>query len=210
MRERRPQQINPYAYDQIIYKRQMKSNPDAIVKIRRFESPQRRGKFPGRLDGGQPSDGAGEDDGTQGWSMDIDVEEEESWVERSRKRNRSHSRSEEARPSEPPAALDLGWLPEALRDLSSSDDDDPDVRDLLREAKREKRKAKRLEREAAAAKEREERETVQNEREAKLRSKPFPLRKGKERAHVTDEDERELNAIRTQSLVNSQGSFSLF
>lgn len=84
------------------------------------------------------------------------------------------------------------------------------MRDLLREAKREKRKAKRLEREAAAAKEREERETVQNEREAKLRSKPFPLRKGKERAHVTDEDERELNAIRTQSLVNSQGSFSLF
>ncbi|KIP07366.1 hypothetical protein PHLGIDRAFT_35454 [Phlebiopsis gigantea 11061_1 CR5-6] len=39
LRERNPRQIKPYAYDRVLYVRQMRSNPDAIVK---FRSPPRR------------------------------------------------------------------------------------------------------------------------------------------------------------------------
>ncbi|KZT67297.1 hypothetical protein DAEQUDRAFT_694424 [Daedalea quercina L-15889] len=45
LRTRQARQKNPYAYDKAMYKRQMRSNPDAIVKV---VSPRRRGKHRSR------------------------------------------------------------------------------------------------------------------------------------------------------------------
>lgn len=41
LRTRQAKQVNPYAYDKLLYKRQMRSNPDAIVKV--VSPPRPRG-----------------------------------------------------------------------------------------------------------------------------------------------------------------------
>ncbi|KZP26671.1 hypothetical protein FIBSPDRAFT_1040698 [Athelia psychrophila] len=174
MRQRRPQQLQPYAYDQIMYKQQMKSNPDAIVKFRRAESPVHRGKA---------SDQAGaevreaDEEATQDWTMDGDEEEDEanSWDQR-RDANGGTLVSEGGPASEAQVVPKPRWLPEALRDVSSDEEDDSEIRKMLKEVKMQQKKAKRLEKEKAAAKEREDRARLQREREANRRKKPFPVR----------------------------------
>ncbi|KAF7973631.1 hypothetical protein HWV62_14696, partial [Athelia sp. TMB] len=169
MRQRRPQQLQPYAYDQIMYKQQLKHNPEAIVKLRRAESPVNRGR-PAHLEGTEVQSANAEDD-TQDWTMDGGDEEEEadSWEERRRGR-RGRSASESA----PPAAQ-TQRVSATLGDLSS-DEDDRDMENFYKAAKREERVKKRLEKEKSAAKEKEDRARLQREREAKRRKKAFPRR----------------------------------
>lgn len=54
LRARLARQKNPYAYDKALYKRQMRSNPDAIVKV---VSPRRRAKHRSRSAARSGSDG---------------------------------------------------------------------------------------------------------------------------------------------------------
>lgn len=72
--------------------------------------------------------------------------------------------------------MDEGWLPEALKGLSSSDDDDNEIRKLARRVRREREKAEALTRaevrRAAAEARRAEMETKKT---AKRRPKPFPV-----------------------------------
>ena len=169
MRQRRPQQLQPYAYDQIMYKQQLKHNPEAILKLRRAESPINRGRPANHA--GPAAQSANAEDDTQDWTMDGGDEEEEvdSWEERRRGR-RGRSASESAPPAAQPQRV-----PGALGDLSS-DEDDQDMEKFYKAAKREERVKKRLEKERGAAKEKEDRARLQREREAKRRKKAFPVR----------------------------------
>ena len=184
MRERRPHQLNPYIYDKMLYKRQMKSNPDAIV---RFASPRRRSHSRGG--GAQNSEERDvEQMETQGWvvGMDLDEEGDESWVER-RQRRRARSKNGGA----DTLADDAGDASMYL-ELESSDDDQPDMKRLLKEAKKVKEKALRREREEADEKARREKaENAGKEAGKSRRSKPFPVREEQVRArakHVEEPD----------------------
>jgi hypothetical protein len=86
------------------------------------------------------------------------------------------------------------WLPEALQNLHDlPSDEEPDVRDLLREARRVKERARRREKEE---KEREEREGLERDErlemgEKRKRVKPFPVRKEREKEKKRHGDGRE-------------------
>lgn len=197
MRERRPQQLNPYVYDKMLYKRQMKSNPDAIVK---FASPRRRNDSRGAAENGEDRDVDQAE--TQDWAlgMDLDDEEDESWVER-RRRRRSRSKNGEADAD----TGDAGLYPE----LESSDDNQPEMKKLLREAKKAKERA--LTREREEAKERARREKVEREAEKRRRSKPFPVDKEQARARAKRAEEPDNEDIsagerRSQSPVGEYNS----
>lgn len=160
MRARRPQQLNPYVYDKLLYKRQMKSNPDAIVK---FASPKRRN----HSHGGDGEDLMTQDGETQDWNMDVDGDDEDaSWVDKHQRR------SQKERPRNGDAEVPLESQ-DASGDLPSSDED-PDIKEMLKEAKKIKERARLKERGKLKEKEQEERE-----REKRWRLKPFPLRREK-------------------------------
>ncbi|KAG1848276.1 hypothetical protein F4604DRAFT_1935488 [Suillus subluteus] len=157
LRRRGARQLQPHAFDKARCKAQMKANPDAIVK---FVSPQRR-EMHGE-DGSQWADGQ-----TQG----------ETQAER--KEAKKNKRVTIAEVDHDNREREEGWLPEALRDLSESDEIEGtgEVRKLVREAKRARKKAE------AEAKKREKEEArlrAQDEADAKetakkKRSKNFPL-----------------------------------
>ena len=148
----------------------MRSNPDAIVKF-----------GVGRRDRDAEAE-------TQEWGMD--VEEDASWVDR-----RQHTTQDDTLLDNLPNPIPT-WLPEALQDLPSSDDDDePDVSDLLREARRVKERAKRREREERD-RDREEgwgvvevtegaEVEVEVEEGKKRRMRPFPMRKERVRRSLS-------------------------
>ncbi|KAH7927866.1 hypothetical protein BV22DRAFT_245793 [Leucogyrophana mollusca] len=151
LRTRQARQLNPYAYDKLQYKQQMRSNPDAIVK---FRSPRRRSE-PGAFERGE--------EGTQDASVEDyvfptgDIEDDEDYVGstgRRRRRSASAVQDEGEGTSGPLSAP--GWLPEFLRDLSDSDIEDDEVRKDV--------KASRKAREAAETK-----------KSRKRRVRPFPL-----------------------------------
>ncbi|KIJ20769.1 hypothetical protein PAXINDRAFT_6551 [Paxillus involutus ATCC 200175] len=137
LRRREARQLNPYAYDKLLYKQQMKSNPDAIVKLR---SPRPRS-----------GSGGGDEDGTQGEyiyaldNLDQDgdyVDQEEGGGRRRRKENVDRIDDSREEGGEQEAGVtDEGWLPEALKELSSSDDDGDEIRKLAKQARRAKEKA---------------------------------------------------------------------
>lgn len=115
----------------------MKSNPDAIVKLR---SPRPRS-----------GSGGGDEDGTQGEyiyaldNLDQDgdyVDQEEGGGRRRRKENVDRIDDSREEGGEQEAGVtDEGWLPEALKELSSSDDDGDEIRKLAKQARRAKEKA---------------------------------------------------------------------
>lgn len=81
LRTRQARQKNPYAYDKAMYKRQMRSNPDAIVKV---VSPRRRGKHRSRSEVRSGSDD--EYGGQEEEEPDVD---DELPIRRRRSRSRS-------------------------------------------------------------------------------------------------------------------------
>ncbi|KAF9221440.1 hypothetical protein BS17DRAFT_785404 [Gyrodon lividus] len=171
LRRREARQLNPYAYDKLLYKQQMKSNPDAIVK---FGSPTRR-----------PVSRWGQD-GTQGeyvYAFD-NPNEDEDYVDQGGGRrtrrmetvDRGDERGEEAREQEA-GKTDEGWLPETLlKALSSSDDDDDEIRKLAKQARRAKEKAEAKARAEARKLAAEARKAEAEARQAvKKRPKAFPI-----------------------------------
>lgn len=175
LRQRRPQQLQPYAYDQIVYKQQMKSNPDAIVRFRRAESPLHR--VPSSYQAGTEMREANGEEASQEWTMDGNDQEEDadSWDHIGRA-NVGRSTNRDTLVPEAQVVPKHQWLLEGMSDLSSDDQDDSDVLKALKKAKMEERKAKKVEREKVAAKEREDRIRLQREREVNRRKKQFPVR----------------------------------
>ncbi|KAI6164406.1 Mus7/MMS22 family-domain-containing protein [Pisolithus thermaeus] len=125
LRRRDPRQLNPYAYDKLLYKRQMRSNPDAIVK---FLSPKKKSH-------GHQEHYEGETQTEYTFPLD-NPDEDGDYVESIPNRQR-----QPASIGTQEAEGDTGWLPESLRPLSSSDEDDTDIRKLAENARREREKA---------------------------------------------------------------------
>ncbi|KAG2068935.1 hypothetical protein BDR04DRAFT_1157335 [Suillus decipiens] len=173
LRRREARQLQPYAFDKAQYKAQMKANPDAIVK---FASPQRR-EMHGE-DESQWADGQTQG-GTQAeYIVPVDnPEEDRDYVDGEGRRPRRRVTITEA--DHHNHEREEGWLPEALRDLSESDEIEgtDEVRKLAREARRARKKAeaeaKKREKEEARLRAQEEADT--KEIAKKRRLKNFPL-----------------------------------
>ncbi|KAG1760863.1 Mus7/MMS22 family-domain-containing protein [Suillus occidentalis] len=162
LRRREARQLQPYAFDKAQYKAQMKANPDAIVK---FVSPQRRGMHGELEDGSQWADQQMQG-GTQAeYILPVDnSEEDRDYVDVEGRRRKRRVTIVEARHDH--GDQEEGWLPEALRDLSESDEIEgtDEVRKLVMEARRARKKAE------AEAKKREKEEArlrAQEEADAK-------------------------------------------
>lgn len=159
LRSRLPQQLHPYIHDQLMYKRQMRSNPEAIVKFA-LGGPRRRRSASREKE---------QEDETQEWRMDVE-DEDDNWVDRRR-----------AQPSPADAHPGPTWLPEALQLLlpppHDSDSEDEGVRDLLREAKRAKEK-----RENEAREKERERKQRDEGKGIRKRVRPFPMRRDRQQS----------------------------
>lgn len=151
----------------------MKANPDAIVK---FVSPQHR-EMHGE-DGSQWADGQTQG-GTQAeyiFPVD-DPEEDRDYVDvEGRRRKRQVTIAEADHRNR---EREEGWLPEALRDLSESDEIEgtDEVRKLVRDARRARKKAEAeaKKREKEEARLRAQEEAHAKEIAKKRRFKNFPL-----------------------------------
>ena len=148
LRARTKQQEHPYLYDHIAYKRQLHSNPEAIVKNRELERLRRLTEPDDSQNDGPDADRefvAGEDsqEQTQDWAMDVDQELPESQIYRPSRRphSLSHNRTVASRPiststsngGEGEASVELPsvtvppWEPAAFQETFSSDDDVPSI-----------------------------------------------------------------------------------
>ncbi|KAG0694427.1 Mus7/MMS22 family-domain-containing protein [Suillus ampliporus] len=173
LRRREARQLQPYAYDKALYKAQMKANPDAIVK---FLSPQHR-EMHGEGES-QWEDGQTQGDTQAEYIFPVDNPEEDGdYVDAEERRRRRQVTIAEA--DHHNREREEGWLPEALRDLSESDEIEgaDEVRKLAREARRARKKAeaeaKKREKEEARLKAREEANAKATA--TKRRLKNFPL-----------------------------------
>lgn len=168
LRRRQARQLNPYAYDKLLYKQQLKSHPDAIVK---FRSPRRH----------SGAGGVGEDGTQDEYVFPLDNLDEDGSGRRKRRRARSLDRNNELGGNSPRQATRQveGWLPETLKGLSSSDEEDTEIRKLARRVRREREKAEALARaqarRAAAMARQDQTETM---KATKRRPKPFPVHLG--------------------------------
>lgn len=163
LRRRDPRQLNPYAYDKLLYKQQMRSNPDAIVK---FRSPRRRS--PGQTEDNQ-------EDTQLDYVPLENPDEDEDYVESIPKPPRVTSNTNPDQVEEAPDESDTGWLPEALRPLSSSDEDDGEIRKLVKRLRREREKAEAKARAAAKKAEAEARKAHLGARRLTTKRKVFPI-----------------------------------
>ncbi|KAH7914631.1 Mus7/MMS22 family-domain-containing protein [Hygrophoropsis aurantiaca] len=128
LRRRQARQLNPYAYDKLQYKQQMRSNPDAIVK---FRSPQRHHSL--REGSG---DEATQDMDTEEFVLPAgDLDNDDDYIESTRRRQRRNTSEENIDPIPNGHATTSGWLPEILKDLSSSDTDNDELRREIRAQK---------------------------------------------------------------------------
>lgn len=175
LRRREARQLQPYAFDKAQYKAQMKANPDAIVK---FVSPQRR-EMHGELEDGSQWADQQTQGGTQAeYILPVDnSEEDRDYVDVEGRRRKRRVTIAEA--GHDHRDQEEGWLPEALRDLSESDEIEgtDEVRKLVMEARRARKKAeaeaKRREKEEARLRAQEEADA--KEIAKKRRLKNFPL-----------------------------------
>ncbi|KAI6112835.1 Mus7/MMS22 family-domain-containing protein [Pisolithus sp. B1] len=164
LRRRDPRQLNPYAYDKLLYKRQMRSNPDAIVK---FSSPKKKSH-------GHQEHYEGETQTEYAFPLD-NPDEDGDYVESipNRQRQPASVGTQEAEGAS--NERDTGWLPESLRPLSSSDEDDTDIRKLAESVRREREKAAVKAKAEAKRAELEARRAQLQVRKAAVRRKPFPI-----------------------------------
>ncbi|OCH87959.1 hypothetical protein OBBRIDRAFT_758971 [Obba rivulosa] len=102
LRARQAKQLQPYAYDKIAYKRMLKANPDAIVKVISPPRAKRRHRSHGRDEGNSHSEA---DDEYQGDASDIEDDED---LHRRRRQSKSRSVSVGAGRQEPQYADSLG------------------------------------------------------------------------------------------------------
>ncbi|KAG1746777.1 Mus7/MMS22 family-domain-containing protein, partial [Suillus paluster] len=173
LRRREARQLQPYAYDKAMYKAQMKANPDAIVK---FVSPQHREMH--AQDGSQWEDGQTQGETQAEYIFPVDNPEEDGdYVDAEDRRRRRRVAIAEA--DHRNREQEEGWLPEALKDLSESDEIEgaDEVRKLAREARRARKKteaeAKKREKEEARLK--AQAEAAAKAVATKKRLKNFPL-----------------------------------
>lgn len=170
-RERKAVQIAPYSVDKLTYKRALKANPDAIVKIR----------SPGRHHHRHPDDRYEweglEETQEDGYVYDAEEDEDVEWEARERPRRRLSDKdhSHDVRSRSPGLAASTVQYPEILQALPSSDEDeDQETSLLLKEAKKV---ARMKERERKA----KEREQASREKELRKANKPstkrFPLKR---------------------------------
>lgn len=120
LRTRKARQLNPYEYDKIMYKRQMRAIPDAIVKMR---SP------PQRHHGGSrgPRDDASSDPDVDPNTLDMDDSDQE----RPRRRRSKSAASHENLSGGGRNSVHVSprrWRPRAFNDTFSSDSDVDDSR----------------------------------------------------------------------------------
>lgn len=170
LRRRQARQLQPYAYDKAVYKAQMKANPDAIVK---FVS---REMHPG--DGSQWENGQTQGESQVEYIFPVDNPEDEDYVQSEERRHRRRAEADRH-----DHAQEGEWLPEALRDLSDSDEIEgtDEVRKLVREARRARKKAeaeaKKKEKEEAhlRAQEKADKQAEARGIATKRRLKNFPL-----------------------------------
>lgn len=170
LRRREARQLNPYAYDKLLYKQQLKSHPDAIV---RFRSPRRH-----------PGSGGVDEDGTQDGFVFHNPDEDGDYVDSASSRRREsnvqnfdrHDGLREDAQGLEPRRSDGGWLPEILKGLSSSDEDDNEIRKLARRVRREREKVEALARAEARRAAAEARQAeMETKKATKRRPKPFPV-----------------------------------
>lgn len=170
LRRREARQLNPYAWDKLLYKQQLKSHPDAIVK---FQSHHRRAG----------SGGVGQDGTQDEFAFPHDNPDEDGdYVDAEARRNNAQSldRHDEsgvdARELEA-EQMSWSWLPETLKELSSSDEDDNEFHKLAKMIRREREKAEATARAKARRAAAEARMVgIENRKSAKRRHKPFPVR----------------------------------
>ncbi|KAI6044231.1 Mus7/MMS22 family-domain-containing protein [Pisolithus marmoratus] len=164
LRRRDPRQLNPYAYDKLLYKQQMRSNPDAIVK---FLSPTKKS---------HGHEEHYEDDTQAGCEIPPDnLDEDGDYVESipNRQQQSASVGTQEAEGAS--NERDTGWLPEFLRPLSSSDEEDTDIRKLAENVRRERERAAAKAKAEAKRAELEARKAQLQARKAVARRKPFPI-----------------------------------
>jgi hypothetical protein len=154
LRARQAKQLNPYAYDKIQYKQQLRSNPDAIVKI---VSPKKGGHH------GHQQSYDDEDAEMQNWGELDGYDADGVWEDRRIRREKgSRERRDEV------TYADVIRYPEALQNLPSTDEEEErEVRALSKEARR-------MLREQRARKAREVREAGEMARNKK-KARSFPI-----------------------------------
>ncbi len=135
LRTRKPQQKNPYLYDQVHYKLLMKNNPDAIVKMREVEKELRHRN----------------DDQYEQGTQDPEPDEYE------HRHRISHSRSKSRHQSEA--------LPDGLEALPDFDAEDRAINKGMRDAKKELAKIKRRREQAKEEEEEKRRRKEEEEAE---------------------------------------------
>ncbi|OSC97472.1 hypothetical protein PYCCODRAFT_1377056 [Trametes coccinea BRFM310] len=162
LRARKARQLNPYEYDKMLYKRQMRANPEAIVKVVSPPRPRRRHR--------STSAGVRDVNGSSGADDDYHIAEEDDgldedarWERRmmkSRERGRASSQAGDEDPRDrPPKSV---WYPDALKEPlsgSSTEEEDAALDALERQRQRERRQKER------------------EERLKKRKPRPFPVRK---------------------------------
>jgi hypothetical protein len=170
-RARKPVQIAPYSVDKLTYKRALRANPDAIVKIR---SP---GKHHHRHPDDRYEREGMEETQEDGYVYDAEEDEDAEWEARERRRRRlgDKDHSHDVRSRSPGLAAPAVQYPEILQALPSSDEDeDQETSLLLKEAK----KVARMKEKERKAKEREQ---ASREKELRKANKPstkrFPLKR---------------------------------
>lgn len=142
----------------------MRSNPDAIVK---FLSPKKKSH-------GHQDHYEGETQAEYAFPLgnpDEDGDYVESIPNRQLQFAGVGTQEDEGASNE----RDTGWLPESLRPLSSSDEDDTDIRKLAENARREREKAAAKVKADAKRAELEARRAQLQTRKAAVRQKPFPI-----------------------------------
>ena len=170
-RARKAVQIAPYSVDKLAYKRALKANPDAIVKIR---SP---GKHHHRHPDDRYEREGLEETQEDGYVYDAEEDEDAEWEARERRRRRLEDKdhSHDVRGRSPGLAVSAVQYPEILQAFPSSDEDeDQETSLLLKEAK----KVARMKEKERKAKEREQ---ASREKELRKANKPstkrFPLKR---------------------------------
>ena len=151
LRARNPRQLNPYEYDKLLYKRQMRAAPEAIVKVVSPPRPRRRH----RSTSANPRDASSGAEDEYHAGEDLDDEESQARRRRKGKDTEREGAAEEEDSEDGTRGRVEKWLPEALRESSSSSEDDADVLLGLMPEKRKK----------------------PNKEKRSRRARPFPMKK---------------------------------
>jgi len=162
-RKRNAAQLAPYTADLIQYKHALKSNPDAIVKMKQIErhvQQQQQHKHP---------DDRYEDE--EGYSTPLDAADDVEWEERERRRKRRLEKEREKEERQ----RHLSNLPAILQEFLSTDEEEKEMDAVSKEARKILR-AKERERKSRNREEQWRRKEEENRRRERGPT-PYPLSK---------------------------------